>query len=716
MYRSRLISLLFAFAFGLGVFPLACGSNGVTSPFGPGAGGAGGSPDDPGAAGFRLDIDAGDEVDPTLGGPCEDDGQCNDEVECTLDTCDEALGRCRFQPEDANCNDRVYCDGALRCDVRAGCVPGEPVACSDNDTCTIDVCVEATQSCRHDPRDADGDGDPTRNCGGEDCDDQDPLVSSQATEVCGNAKDDDCDGSVDEKDCVAPEHDTCESALTIDADGFYDLDLTATALDYPNDCVSAEKGYRDVVAVVTVPDGEPRDIDVIAKLDRGSLVLGSADTCGALASAECQPSFTSPAGGTVNRLLLRAKPPGNYPIYVQADSEATVQIYVERRLAEPHTPDRCEQALALSDGGEAELVRLPAYDRDFDTECGAQTGDAFFTFSLAEPRDVTIVAEAQLDLGEPVLALLDAGCRGGERTCRKSQPGRLFERNLPPGTYRVAVSGTAPDDVSVRLETEPVSEAPPGEGCDDALPLTPGVEQVVDLSEHEDAVHPACRAGAPDVTFELDLPAKRDVALIGRFSSGDAGAVSLTDASCAESQACVTGGGTLRAIHHGLAAGTYRAVIESARGNPVGLSYFERTPKPTVFVPLADDCDSVVDVPETGGRFMGNTTNAFPDFEGGCDVGGQQEGGAPDQVLRLRLEKDTRVILDMQGSNFATMLSVRRGEFCPGAELPRACAPGYWAERSYLDLDLSAGDYFILVDGYDGAAGAWNLEVFTAPL
>jgi hypothetical protein len=161
---------------------------------------------------------------------------------------------------------------------------------------------------------------------------------------------------------------------------------------------------------------------------------------------------------------------------------------------------------------------------------------------------------------------------------------------------------------------------------------------------------------------------------------------------------------------------SYRAIIESARGNPVGLSYFERPSAPTVFVPLADDCQALVDIPEVGGHFTGNTSNAFPDFEGGCDVGGQDQGGAPDQILRLRLDGPRRVILDTHGSNFATMLSVRQGESCPGAELPRACAAGYWAERSFLDLDLAAGDYFVLIDGYDGAAGAWNLEVFTAPL
>jgi hypothetical protein len=287
---------------------------------------------------------------------------------------------------------------------------------------------------------------------------------------------------------------------------------------------------------------------------------------------------------------------------------------------------------------------------------------------------------------------------------------------LAPGSYRVLVAGTGPDDISVRLETGPVSQAPPGEGCDDAQPLLAGVEQVVDLSTHEDAVQPQCLVGAPDATFELELSGKRDVALIGRFAEGDDGAVSFVNDTCSANTACSEGVGTRRAVRYGVAAGTYRAVIESARGNPVGISWFERPAVAAVNVPFADNCDGLVTIPELGGRFIGNTSNAFPDFSGGCDVGGQAEGGAPDQMLKLSLSAPRRVILDMQGSTYQTMLSVRQGQFCPGIELPRACAPGYWPTRSYLDLDLQAGDYFIQIDGYDGAAGAWKLDVFTAPL
>ena len=714
LHRRGLFPCLVALVLGAGI-PLACGSDSVKSPFGPGAGGAGGAGGMQGNAGFKLDIDAGDEVDPTLGGPCEDDGQCDDRVDCTQDHCDLELGRCRFTPDDSQCDDPIYCDGAKRCDQRAGCVPGEPVACSDNSTCTIDVCVEETHSCRHDPRDADADGDPTRNCGGQDCNDADPTVSSKATEICGNGRDDNCDGAIDEAGCSVPEYDTCKTALEITKQGYYDLDLTATKLDYPTPCATEKDGFRDAVIEITLPDGGPFDLDVTAKLDTGDVTLGAAASCGQ--TARCEPSFAAPAGGSVARLLERGvtASAGKYPIYLATNGEGTAQVHVEWRAAEPQLGDVCEDAVPLAASAPPVLTRLPGYQPDGVSGCAPLTGDAYLTFTLDAASDVTLIAEAQNDSGVPVVALLGSNCRT-ELTCRQGQPGRLFVRNLAPGTYYALLAGTGPDDVSLRLETAPVSDAPPGEGCDDAQPLVSGVEQVVDLSTHEDAVYPRCLVGAPDATFELELSGKRDVALVGRFSDGDDGAVSFANDTCDDNSVCTTGQGTLRAVRYGVSAGSYRAIIESARGNPVALSWFERPAVAPVIVPFADDCDGVVKIPESGGRFSGNTSNAFPDFSGGCDVGGQSEGGAPDQILELLLTQARRVILDMRGSAYETMLSVREGEFCPGAELPQACAPGYRPTRSYLDLDLHAGHYFVQIDGYDGASGAWNLEVFTAPL
>ncbi|HEY8079154.1 MAG TPA: hypothetical protein VIF62_33710, partial [Labilithrix sp.] len=98
------------------------------------------------------DAEAGDDgsgpaVDPTLGGPCLEDAQCDDKVACTYDKCDQALMRCRNTPDDTQCDDGVYCNGRETCVIRQGCAAGPVETCQDDDVCTVDKCVEASKSC-----------------------------------------------------------------------------------------------------------------------------------------------------------------------------------------------------------------------------------------------------------------------------------------------------------------------------------------------------------------------------------------------------------------------------------------------------------------------------------------------------------------------------------------------------------------------------------------
>jgi hypothetical protein len=137
-----------------------------------------------------------------------------------------------------------------------------------------------------------------------------------------------------------------------------------------------------------------------------------------------------------------------------------------------------------------------------------------------------------------------------------------------------------------------------------------------------------------------------------------------------------------------------------------------RPSKPATLVAFADECSAAVKIPETGGRFEGNTANQYADYDASCDQGGGIAGGARDQVLRLDLKAERRVVLDMRGSDFDTLLSVRRGPDCPGTEVTLACSAGTRNDRSFLDVTLEAGTYYVLIDGFDGESGRWVLDVF----
>jgi len=76
---------------------------------------------------------------------------CSDGVDCTIDSCNESTDTCDHAPDDAFCDNGLYCDGAEICDVLLGCQAGTPVDCDDGVECTIDSCNETTDTCDHVP-------------------------------------------------------------------------------------------------------------------------------------------------------------------------------------------------------------------------------------------------------------------------------------------------------------------------------------------------------------------------------------------------------------------------------------------------------------------------------------------------------------------------------------------------------------------------------------
>jgi len=75
---------------------------------------------------------------------CASDFDCDDGVDCTVDACDVATGACSNTPDDAWCDNGLYCDGAEVCDVADGCLAGMP-PCNGDLECDedADMCLSA---------------------------------------------------------------------------------------------------------------------------------------------------------------------------------------------------------------------------------------------------------------------------------------------------------------------------------------------------------------------------------------------------------------------------------------------------------------------------------------------------------------------------------------------------------------------------------------------
>jgi hypothetical protein len=231
--------------------------------------------------------------------------------------------------------------------------------------------------------------------------------------------------------------------------------------------------------------------------------------------------------------------------------------------------------------------------------------------------------------------------------------------------------------------------------------------------DHIADIEASCASAFPDAAWTLELTEASDVLLSARFSPGDVGAVALVDEACGEQDAreCSRiGNNPGRVSEQGVPAGRYRVVLESARGLPATLTAAVRPARARTLVPTSDDCIGTLTIPDDGGFFQGNTQNHDNDFSASCDFA--TPNGSPDQLLRLALDRPRRVLLDMRGSNFDTLLNVRQGASCPGEEQAATCAVALGEDQSYLDLELPAGEYFLQIDGYAGSFGAWFLDVF----
>ncbi len=129
---------------------------------------------------------------------------CNDSVNCTIDTCDETNDQCVNTQDDSLCNNNQFCDGVEICDANLDCIvqAGTVPNCDDGVPCTIDQCNEANDACDNIPDDSVCVDDGLFCTGLEVCD---PLLGcGSAGCPCGEPCTITCDETTDSCQCEAP--------------------------------------------------------------------------------------------------------------------------------------------------------------------------------------------------------------------------------------------------------------------------------------------------------------------------------------------------------------------------------------------------------------------------------------------------------------------------------------------------------------------------------
>jgi hypothetical protein len=381
---------------------------------------------------------------------CTGDPDCDDGIHCTADSCSE-FGRCHHAPDDGMCDDGSGCNGLERCrpdfgyqDAR-GCIGGLTAMCATADPCLLGSCEASTGECLFSLVDGDGDGhapegcrlcDDTGSCvTGDDCDDTDDMLSPDATEICGDGVDNDCDHRTDllDDNCPAP-NDTCASAEVIPGPGTYPGTLFGAADDYVSSCLP---GAADVVYTITLA----------ADADLSLQALGAAGI-GLSVRTSCADDASEVTCGT-DALRARGLRAGTYTIVVEASAATSFRLVVDiLPFTEVHnvppTNEGCATPYVLPPEGGLFIGSTAGMANDFaGTTCGGGSGspDALFELTLAAASTVDILTTTDYD---GTLHLHATPCPGAELACNDDNPDTRHSRitqSLAAGTYDIVVDG-----------------------------------------------------------------------------------------------------------------------------------------------------------------------------------------------------------------------------------------------------------------------------------
>jgi len=211
--------------------------------------------------------------------PCTSDTDCADGIGCTTDSCDLASGFCANTPDDALCDNSIFCDGLETCDPASDCQAGSAPSCDDGVGCTVDGCDAATDACRNAQDDS--------IC--------DNGVFCDGSEICNATSDCQAGLAPSCDDGVGCTVDGCDAATDACLNGIDDsicdngvfCDGLETC-DPVNDC---ETGPDPCPDQLCVEDGGTC-VDCLGDADcDDTLICNAADTCDA--NGVCQPGVPS---------------------------------------------------------------------------------------------------------------------------------------------------------------------------------------------------------------------------------------------------------------------------------------------------------------------------------------------------------------------------------------------------------------------------------------
>jgi hypothetical protein len=647
------------------------------------------------------------EIEP--GDQCEEADECDDRVDCTIDTCE--YGWCVNTPDNESCADGLLCNGNEVCHPRDGCGPPGPEdifrGCDDMDPCTMDICVEPAEpgmsyTCDHPGLDRDGDEHIDDHCeGGDDCDDMDPNVFPDAGEWCFDEKDNDCDDLIDAADtadCTLT-YDNCSSPkvlpLNRTVEGF---NIGATG-DVDSDCDSSSN--PDVVFSFTLTEMSDVELSVMGR-EGWFYVYGDVQTvCGdRTSSLFCD-------GDSPYRTCLKGLDAGTYYFVVSSWDEQVFDIRVDATpAAGPLEGDDCDSAIDVSAGG-TYFGDLYCAGDDVTLGCAswAHNKEMVYTFTTTAAQDVHVRASSPTS---SIYGSLVTDCTVPSTyiDCGSDYPFERIYGALPAGTYYLIVESYNPDEFTLDIDFTTPSAPPANNTCSAPTDVSAGGTWSDSLvSATDDGLTSCHSSGYLDAFYTFTTTELQDVLIDASGLSGYTVYWALQTV-CGDSSSdvyCERSAGTSH-LFRSLAAGTYYIIVQSSYQGDYDLD--------VTFSAPTTACSGITTI-SSSTTVTGDTTGRPNDFETTC--GGRARG--PDLAYLLSLTEESDVVAEvLPPETWDSVLHLR--EICDDPTSELACDDdSAGSNRARIELfGLAAGDYILVMDGYGSwAYGTYSLQVTITP-
>jgi len=692
---------------------------------------------------------------------CETDADCDDGIDCTSESCNDR-GFCNFAPDNAMCQDDSFCNGVERCDLTEGCVPGPLETCDDSDVCTLDSCDEENDVCINVPRDFDQDGDPDQFCGGNDCNDRDPLVNSAISEICCDLRDNDCDGEEDEGstdtipcvpdgsgECGGPAHDSCSDALDVSDGGTFILSSQGALPDYssaPDTTGFSCRSFPRPDLALRFTLDEAQDVAIATTGTFATTIslheatmdpdMFAEEICRTVdTEVECTDNLRQ---GGFPPFRRRNLPAGTYFVLLRDESfTGSPELIVNVAFSEPTqapTNETCnpDDPIDVSAGGSFSDSFVDVADDLAAITCRSVPDDHDLTYRFETTESQNVEVELRSDFRASMGFELRSACQVPDTAIgcvlgSTGSAGTLGARTfyqLPAGEYFVVLQSDDEADYVLDVAFGPPTPPPPGETCANPRELTPGTPFEGRLSVRSDDHDQSCAGANRDAVYSFELDDTQDVTVtvdgdpLGNFF------VSMRLDNCAEEAAeltCRADGQRVFIRRRGLEAGTYFVIVEAFATDffPAEHTITVETEDPVDATEAEDNdvCSDAVSVPAAGGFFTGSTIGLGNDFQNyGCGMGAESE----DAVFEIELSETRRVVASTEGSGFDTVVSLWSGgedAVCEGGIGPfdsdelRQCRDRVSLPR-VVDRDLPAGTHWVVVDGWDTTSrGSYELDI-----